>query len=72
MNRPGYIDPGIVPVTSRDRALLRAIRIRGFTLHKLHSGGTGVRLIGPGVHVVAAGLRSLNFTDLDSGRHDGN
>ena len=57
----GYIDPAIVPRGPSDQQMLARIRKRGLSLHKV---GESVRLTGPGVFVLAAGLGSIHTTDL--------
>ncbi len=57
----GYIDPAIVPRGPSDLQLFARIRKHGLSLHKV---GEAVRLTGPGVFVLAAGLGSIHTTDL--------
>jgi hypothetical protein len=59
-----HVCPSIVPTGRRETELLAAIRARGLSLHRVHRDGAAIRLTGPGVHVIAAGLASLWLTDL--------
>lgn len=61
----GFVDPAIVPRGPSDQQLLARIRKRALSLHKV---GAAVRLTGPGVFVLAAGLGSLHISDLDDPR----
>ena len=66
----GYVDPRIVPVTQRERALLAEVRKRGLMLHRCHAQGSAVRLTGEGVFVLATRLGDLTMFDLAPVRSD--
>lgn len=58
----GFIDPSIVPRGPSESQMIDRIRRRGLCLHKV---GSAVRLTGPDVFVLAAGLGSIHVSDLD-------
>ena len=61
----GYVDPSLMPAKSaQEQAIFDLVLHKGLALHRLHVDRKTVRVVGPGVFIVAEGLWLIKPRDL--------